>query len=148
MANTIWEGATRQALRARLARLEPTAPARWGRLDAPGMVAHLTEAARLAHGELRIPPANLPLRYYPIRKLVIHVLPFPKGAPTAKELLSRPPGNWADDVRELDRQLARFASCAPDAPMPEHPAFGPLTYHDWGVLVYRHTDHHLSQFGV
>ena len=29
---------------------------------------------------------------------------------------------------------------------PEHPFFGPLTRKDWGVLGYRHSDHHLRQF--
>lgn len=31
---------------------------------------------------------------------------------------------------------------------PEHPAFGKLSTKDWGVLVYRHIDHHFKQFGV
>jgi hypothetical protein len=34
------------------------------------------------------------------------------------------------------------------APWPVHPAFGTLSSATWGVLVYRHTDHDLKQFGV
>jgi len=29
---------------------------------------------------------------------------------------------------------------------PEHPAFGALSRRAWGVLIYRHMDHHLRQF--
>jgi hypothetical protein len=28
-----------------------------------------------------------------------------------------------------------------------HPTFGPMTGRDWDVLVWRHLDHHLRQFG-
>lgn len=29
-----------------------------------------------------------------------------------------------------------------------HPAFGHLTYDQWGQVQYKHLDHHLRQFGV
>jgi hypothetical protein len=69
-----------------VARLKPDTPARWGKFNAAQMVAHLNDAMRMASGELRIPPRNTPLRYWAVRKMVIYVLPFPKGAPTAPEL--------------------------------------------------------------
>ena len=31
---------------------------------------------------------------------------------------------------------------------PDHPAFGALSRRAWGVLIYRHMDHHLRQFGA
>ena len=31
---------------------------------------------------------------------------------------------------------------------PPHPLFGPLTRREWGVATYKHTDHHLKQFGA
>lgn len=146
--NSVWNDGARRDLRARLARLTPATPARWGTFDAPRAVAHLVEAARMAHGDVQIPSVKLPLRFYPIKKLVLYVLPFPKGAPTAPELLTRVPGTWAGDVAALDALIERWGTRTPDEAMPDHPAFGRLTYQDWGVLVYRHTDHHLRQFGV
>lgn len=29
-----------------------------------------------------------------------------------------------------------------------HPFFGRLTYDEWGILIYKHINHHLEQFGV
>lgn len=29
-----------------------------------------------------------------------------------------------------------------------HPAFGILSTADWGVLIHKHVDHHLVQFGA
>jgi hypothetical protein len=47
--------------------------------------------------------------------------------------------------REL---LDRAASARTTDTWPEHPAFGKLSTRAWGVLIYRHMDHHLRQFGA
>jgi hypothetical protein len=31
---------------------------------------------------------------------------------------------------------------------PPHPLFGPLTRQEWAVATYKHTAHHLGQFGA
>ena len=41
-----------------------------------------------------------------------------------------------------------LAAVPTDAKMGEHPAFGDISYDDYGVLIAKHTDHHLRQFGV
>ena len=92
---------------------------------------------------------NLPIRYPPLKQLIIYVLPFPKSAPTAPELLVRAPGDFAADCAELDRRLrGRAARAARPHSRREHPAFGKLSKRAWGVLIYRHMDHHFRQFGV
>ena len=89
------------------------------------------------------------LRYWPIKQLVIYVLPFPKGAPTAPELLARCDKADLEIEQAAFRALAAAVAAKPatDA-WPEHPAFGALTHKAWGVLAWRHADHHLRQFGV
>jgi hypothetical protein len=32
--------------------------------------------------------------------------------------------------------------------VPQHPFFGPLTSAEWDVLMWKHLDHHLRQFGA
>lgn len=151
---TLWESATRDALLRRVAALSPAATPRWGSFTAPQMLAHLAEALRMATGELPVARRPVPWLLYtpPFKQLIIHVLPFPRGAPTAPELLARPLG--ADPV-ELDRErtayaaaLDRFVALSPAGPWPVHPAFGPLSGATWGVLQARHADHHLRQFGA
>ena len=58
--------------------------AKWGKLTAPGMLAHLNDSFRMVTGELAVKPKNLPIRYPPLRQLVVYVLPFPKSAPTLR----------------------------------------------------------------
>jgi hypothetical protein len=146
---TFWDVARRDDLCRRVERLTAGATARWGSFTVAEMVAHLNDALRMATGDLPVAPRNLPIRYFPLKQLIIYALPFPKGAPTAPELLAR--GREADLKAEQMqfRGLAERAAAKPsDATWPEHPAFGRLTHKAWGVLVYRHTDHHLKQFGV
>jgi len=58
------------------------------------------------------------------------------------------PDVWASEMDALTSAMARFATQSRSRVWPEHPAFGRLTARQWGVLGYRHTDHHLRQFGV
>ncbi|MGD9903587.1 MAG: DUF1569 domain-containing protein [Vicinamibacterales bacterium] len=145
---SIWDPAARADLARRAALLTPAHTARWGRLSVAAMVAHLNDAARMALGELTVATKAPPfLRLRPVRALFVHVLPMPRSAPTAPELLAR-----SSDA-DLDAELAAFAALLERLAIattlaPTHPAFGPMTREDWGVLAHKHTDHHLRQFGV
>jgi hypothetical protein len=145
---TLWDAPARQELRDRITRLTPATARRWGRMSAPQMVAHLVESMRMAIGEIAVPSKNLPIRFTPIKQLIIYCLPFPKGAPTAPLLVSRAPGDWPSECTTLLTLVDRFAERDRAGRWPDHPAFGKLTGRDWGVLAYRHIDHHLRQFGV
>lgn len=113
------------------------------------MVAHLNDATRMAIGELAVAAKGGPLRYFPLKQLILYVVPFPKGAPTAPELLARCDGADLEVERiEFVRLVERAAARPATAPWPAHPAFGPLTREAWGKLGYKHTDHHLRQFGL
>ena len=145
---TLWDPAAREELCERIARLDPSAERRWGSMTAPAMVAHLADAMLMTLGELHIPSRNLPLRYTPLKQLIIFWLPFPKSAPTAPELVGRAPGPWPAECAALRALIHKFAERDPRGRWPEHPAFGALTPRAWGVLAYRHIDHHLRQFGA
>ena len=133
---------------ARIDRISSGAKPRWGKMNAELMVAHLVESMRMAVGEITPRPKKLPLRYFPLKQLVIYWLPFPKGSPTAPELLPKETGTIDGGKSELARVVRLFVERANQAQWPDHPAFGKLNKQAWGVLTYRHFDHHLRQFGV
>lgn len=147
MAGTIFDPAARAALLARIDALDATAPARWGKFTAPRMVSHLIAALRMALGEEPCKDRPSFLSNGVVRYLVIHVLPFPKGAPTAREMLARAPQSWASDVAAVKGLIERAAANGPDGTWARHPAFGDLSGRDWGVLIHKHVQHHLTQFG-
>jgi hypothetical protein len=146
---TAWNPDVRSSFIARTRSLTADTKPRWGKMNAAAMMAHLNDALRMALGDLPVKSKNLPLRYKPIRHLFIYYLPMPKGAPTAPELIARCQGASLDDERKAFAELLdRCGSVAPGAKLGEHPAFGKLSYDEYGALIAKHTDHHLRQFGL
>ncbi|MES2179478.1 MAG: DinB family protein [Gemmatimonadota bacterium] len=140
--------AAREEFAARIAKLTPAAVPRWGKMSAPEMVVHLADALRMATGDLAVRSKKVPVRFPPLKQLLIYVIPFPKGLPTAPELRSRAPSAWDGEVDDLVAMLEQFGQRDSAKPWPAHPVFGTMSRTDWGVLAYRHTDHHLRQFNV
>jgi hypothetical protein len=157
----------RAAITSRLRSLSGASTARWGSMDVAHMLRHLRLSAQMATGELSVVSKNKrPLQVFPLKHLLLYVLPFPKGAPTAPELkqstarsveggLSAEGGSSAEVAPSFDEELAglvelleRIGTGARDGGGPDHPLFGPLTRREWGVATYKHTDHHLKQFGA
>jgi hypothetical protein len=146
---TFWESATRDEICRRVECLTPEHKPVWGKMNAAQMLAHLNDALRMAAGDLPTAPKKTPLKRWPIKQLVVYVLPWPKGVPTAPELLARIDGADLKVEQEEFRKIAgKLAAKRAADSWPEHPAFGVLTHKAWGVLGYRHADHHLRQFGV
>jgi hypothetical protein len=145
---SIWREDDRRALNDRVGRVAWDGRAAWGKFTAPKMICHLADSLKMAMGDLQVAPKRLPIRYPPLKQLIIYAAPFPKGAPTAPELLAREPREWANDVADVQALLARAASARTTDTWPEHPAFGKLSKRAWGVLIFRHMDHHLKQFGA
>jgi hypothetical protein len=147
MAASMWDPALRATFIERVKKLDGDTKGAWGKLSANGMLAHLNDSYRMCLGDLKCKSKNLPLRYTPIKQLVIYVLPFPKGAPTAPELLARCGGAVLDIERAaMAAMFDRLGAVKPGDALQEHPAFGALTYKDYGVLMARHTEHHFRQF--
>ena len=145
---SMFNDADRSSMLSRIDRVASGMKPRWGKMNAELMLAHLVESVRMALGEMTPKPKKLPIRFFPLKQLIIYWIPFPKGAPTAPELLPKETGTLERGKSELARVLRLFAERASHTQWPEHPAFGKLTTRAWGVLVYRHFDHHLRQFGV
>ena len=145
---TLFDPAAREPIRARIDRLRADRRPLWGKMDAGKMVVHLTAQLRAGLGELKCEPKKTPLNNWLMRRLIIYVLPWPQGAPTAPEFIAQPSAAWDDDLAALRSAVDRFAARGEDGPWAPHPAFGPLTGRMWGVLSWRHLDHHLRQFGV
>lgn len=151
--NTLFDAAARRALLERVRRLrdlEPDRKPEWGRMSAPLMVRHCAASLRQGLGELETSrePHGL-LSRWPFYWLAIHVLPWPKGKVEAPpELLDVSPGEWEEDIDELASLVERFGEADPGGEWPRHGLFGRIPGRSWGVLQYRHLDHHLRQFGV
>jgi hypothetical protein len=145
---TLFNPSERQKMAARIAQLTPESRPLWGSMNASQVQTHLADQLRLALGDLACKSKKTPFRYPPLRELIVYILPWPKGVPTAPELLATSPAEWEKDREALLGQIERFGTRTRGGSWPEHPAFGRLSGRAWGVLAWRHLDHHLRQFGV
>jgi len=149
VAVTIWDSSVRNSIADRAQRVTAESTPRWGKFNATGMMAHITDSLRMALGDLPVKSKKLPLRFKPVRHVIIYYLPMPKGAPTAPELIARCSSAVLDDEKKAFAELLnRVAAVPPGTKLNDHPAFGDLSYDEYGALIAKHTDHHLRQFGV
>ena len=149
MAASMWDPSVRASFTERVKKLTADTRPGWGKVHAAAMLAHLNDSYRMCIGELKVKSKNLPLRYTPIKQLVIYVLPFPKGAPTSPELIARSDRvSLEDEKAAFADMFTRLASVKKDDLLQEHPAFGVLSYDMYGALMARHTEHHFRQFGL
>lgn len=145
---TLFDEQARGGIVARVERLTAESRPRWGEMNVEMMLAHLVASMRMATGELPTKSKKLPLRFTPLRQLFIYWLPWPRGAPTAPELLPSDRASVEENKRELVRLIGAVGERGTDGDWPAHPAFGNVGRRGWGVLTWRHVDHHLRQFGL
>ena len=139
----------RAAIVNRMRSLSTSSTRRWGTMDVTGMLKHLHLSALMALGEMDVPSANKrAFHMFPLKHLLLYVVPFPKGAPTAPKLKPIDAASMEEERAALLELIERLGTGPSEGAGPAHPLFGPLTWREWGVVMYKHADHHLKQFGV
>jgi hypothetical protein len=139
----------RAAIVNRMRSLSTSSTRRWGTMDVTGMLKHLHLSALMALGEMDVPSANKrAFHMFPLKHLLLYVVPFPKGAPTAPKLKPVDAASMEEERAALLELIERLGTGPSEGAGPAHPLFGPLTWREWGVVTYKHADHHLKQFGV
>lgn len=118
-------------------------------MSASQAVCHLYDA--LASSEAPSPSveATGALARFPVKQLVIYVLPWPRGRlQSPPDLLVTQPGRWDEDVERLVSKLDAVGARGPVGEWPTSEVFGRLSAAEWGALLRTHLHHHLRQFGV
>lgn len=147
---SVFHGPDREALAARIGKLEPHASRLWGKMDPAQMLAHSTIAFEAATGD-RPMRQGLPgkLVAWLVLGRVLGTAPFGKGAPTDSSFVVSDARDFARERERLLAVLGRFVNAGPaSAGRFQHVFFGKLTGDEWGILMAKHLDHHLRQFGA
>ena len=132
MRRSLFDRGNRTALLGRLQRLTPDTRPRWGRMTATRMLAHLNDGFALAYGELTTRQRRTWLRIPPVNLLVACAIPFPRSAPTPKELIAREPNGWDVEMDRFSHNLEAFTMRARTHRWPDHPFFGRMPGWAWG----------------
>jgi len=147
----LFEPSTAQEVKDRIANLKPDSAAEWGAMSAAQAMAHCTGGIEMALG-VNTPPRALIGRLVGgiIKPMVFKdEVPMRRNSPTAKSLVV---DDNRDLIKEKDRltsMVDRFANGGPAVCTPRpHAFFGKLTPQEWAILMYKHLDHHLRQFGA
>lgn len=149
---TVADPVVLESLVARLRSLRSDSPRRWGSLTPQEMLCHLGDSAEMVL-QTRPRPKPLDARPRPIVKALGLWTPlrWPHGWRTSPLLDPKAdgtrPSEFASDVARAVAGLGGLASARPEALEPVHGVFGPMTLRDWQRWAYKHTDHHLRQFG-
>ena len=114
-------------------------------------MAHCSAAFDMASGNLR-PPRKL------IGRLIGPIIkpmalkddePMRRNSPTVDSLIIQNERNLEIERTRLCASIDRFVKGGPTACTTHpHAFFGRLTPEEWSILMYKHIDHHLRQFGA
>ncbi|MBB4634251.1 DUF1569 domain-containing protein [Longimicrobium terrae] len=147
----LYEPATAAEIRARLLNLRPDSARQWGTMSPGQAVAHCAAGVQMALGD------TLPRRVLIGRLLGWIIKPLALGnealmrrnSPTVPEMLVPGERDLDAERRRLAGLIDRFTENGPSGCTTHpHPFFGRLTPREWAVLMYKHLDHHLRQFGA
>jgi hypothetical protein len=147
----LFEPAAVDEIKQRMARLRPDSNRQWGTMNVAQAVAHCSAGLELALGE-RIAPRMFLGRI--IGRIVKPLAlrndePMRRNSPTMKNLVVQDDRDLEMERGRLSGLIDRFAAAGPEGCTTQpHSFFGQLTPMEWSILMYKHLDHHLRQFGV
>ena len=138
----------------RIHKLSPDSHRLWGTMSVDQMICHITDQMRLAIDEKTAKYPFNPVVQVLGKLMFVYGFRFPKNFMTVREIKQSPegdgtkPNNFKQDFESLIHVLNEFISKDKSYSFSTHPAFGKLSRNEWGIMVYKHLDHHLKQFGV
>jgi uncharacterized protein DUF1569 len=121
-------------------------------MNSAQMLAHCSLGLEMAAGEIRPPRALVGRILGPVIKPMAFrdEEPMRRNSPTSKELVViGEDRDFEAERKRLGELIDRFvAAGATGCTSHPHAFFGSLTPDEWAVLMYKHLDHHLRQFGA
>ncbi len=147
----LFEPSTVTEVRSRIAQIKPDSQPQWGAMNAAQAFAHCSAAVEWAVGDT-VPPRMFVGSI--IGKIIKPMVlkddaPMRRNSPTAKTLVVADQREFASEQDRLRALVDRFVANGPaGCARSSHSFFGRLTPGEWAILMYKHLDHHLRQFGV
>jgi len=147
---TIFDKNTRAEIKVRMGALTPKSKAQWGRMTAAQMVKHCILCEEYYHGNVTVKRSLLGrlVGGMAIRSILKDdASGFPPNAQTPTQF------RVTDNNLDLEAEKARWKQLIDryetfGGRSFTHWFFGTMTKEQLGHFIYKHTDHHLRQFGV
>jgi Protein of unknown function (DUF1569) len=146
---SLFDEAGRNDIVGRLTALEAGSIRQWGKMSCAQMLCHCAVPLECGTGDRPSRQSFLGKIITPlIRGSVLGEKPFKRNSPTDPTFVVSDERDFAAERARLLGLVQRFVDAGPTAASTyPHPFFGKLSGEQWGVLMYKHLDHHLRQFG-
>jgi Protein of unknown function (DUF1569) len=141
---------TYQELTGRIQNLQPDSKAKWGKMNVAQMIAHVCEAYKVPLSDKPMPRMLIGrLIGWAIKPVLYNDKPWKQNLPTAPNFIITGERNFNEELLKLLELVEQFHTAGSEkiGRFP-HPMFGSFTTDQWGMAMYKHLDHHLTQFGV
>ncbi|SIT73544.1 DUF1569 domain-containing protein [Pontibacter indicus] len=148
---TIFDKPTRDEIIIRIAAISADKSAQWGKMNVYQMVEHNTYWNGWMLGKDNPTYSQTLLGKVfgrmALRKMIKDAQPFDRNIPTSSQFKAKETGGDLEAEKLIWISLTE-AYESYDNPAFIHDFFGKMTKEQVGILVYKHSDHHLRQFGV
>jgi hypothetical protein len=144
---TIFDATTINELTQRINSLESGDSAQWGKMDIYQMLKHCTMSEEMFQGKQPYKRLFIGKLFggMALKGILKNELPMKKNQPTHPDMKIIGTGNVATEQKKWAERINDYAAFS--NPEFVHPFFGKMTKEQIGNYVYKHTDHHLRQFG-
>ncbi|WP_176112942.1 DinB family protein [Sediminibacterium ginsengisoli] len=153
--NTPEEKFLRNEMMPLLQTLTPVSEAKWGKMNAQQMIEHLAAFFKVSTNRLKFPLITPEEQLPAYKAFLLSNKQFrentqaPLSVLPSEPLPLRHPG-MEEAMAALDHAATEFYQFFATDPSLQttHPVFGPLNYHEWILLHYKHVSHHARQFSL
>ena len=147
---SLFEVETHSEIIHRIDKLNDSTKGQWGKMEVGQMLRHCQFPLKVALGRHKIKKPNpfMKLLYKGFKKSMYNDKLWKHNLPTAPGFKVTENRDFVEEKRKLVGLINDFHEGRDQETRDPHPAFGHLTYEQWGQLQYKHLDHHLRQFGV
>lgn len=146
--SSIFDKNDNQSVINRINTLKPDTAPLWGKMSVDQMLKHVNETILVPFGETQL-KINFILKLLgrTLKKKML-ISGFGENSPSAKEFIFTGQYDFEETKNELIKNFSRFSEGHQSITVMNHPFWGKMTYEDWNILMWKHVDHHLRQFGV
>ena len=133
--------------------LDPRTPGKWGKMNVQQMIEHMSDYVRIANGKTPMSVVTEADKLPRMQGFLASEKPFPENTPNVLMPETPPPVKHlsvAEAIAELSDELETFFDVhnSDPAKTTANPFFGELAFEQQVQLLYKHSAHHLRQFGV
>ena len=113
------------------------------------MLAHCSNALEVGTGDRPRKQALIGRIFGPfVRASLLGEKAFPRDSPTDPSFIVCDARDFTREKERLSGLVRGFCEAGPsEASKHVHSFLGKLSCEEWGVMMYKHLDHHLTQFG-